>query len=141
MLDRFEGELCFDQSRVFSTGFSSGGMRSCAIACGRADVFRAIAPISGALFSGCPDGDAPIAMLGFHGTNDTVVSIAAGVTARDVVIERNGCQPEQMAVEADGCLEFQGCSEGNPVTWCEFNGGHTPAPQSGQRIWEFFSGF
>jgi polyhydroxybutyrate depolymerase len=141
MLDRFGAELCFDQSRVFSTGFSYGGMMSFAIACGRADVFRAIAPMSGALFSGCEDGDAPIAMFGFHGTTDAVVDIAQGVRARDVVVERNGCQPEADALEVDGCLAFQGCSEGHPVTWCEFDGGHTPAPQSAPRIWSFFSQF
>ena len=104
-------------------------------------VFRAIAPMSGALFSGCEEGDAPIAMLGFHGTTHTVVDIAQGVRARDVIIERNGCQPEEAALEADGCLAFQGCSEGHSVTWCEFDGGHMPAPQSAPRIWDFFSQF
>jgi polyhydroxybutyrate depolymerase len=141
MLDRFRGELCMDETRIFSTGFSYGGMMSYAIACGRADVFRAIAPMSGALYSGCDDGNTPIAMFGFHGTTDTVVPIANGVRARDVIAGRNGCQPGAMAVEADGCLSFQGCSEGHPVTWCEFNGGHMPAPQSAPRIWNFFSQF
>jgi polyhydroxybutyrate depolymerase len=141
MLDRFEAELCVDESRIFSTGFSYGGMMSFALGCGRADVVRAIAPMSGALFSGCLDGDAPIAMLGFHGTNDTVVDITAGVRARDEILERNGCGPEDEAVEANGCLAFEGCSEGHSVSWCEFDGGHTPAPQSGQRIWDFFSQF
>ena len=141
MLDRFGSELCFDQSRVFSTGFSYGGMMSLAIGCGRADVFRAIAPMSGALFSGCEAGDTPIAMLGFHGTTDTVVDIAQGVRARDEIAGRNGCQPVAQAVEADGCLAFQGCTGENSVTWCEFNGGHMPAPQSATRIWDFFSGF
>ena len=141
MLDRFQGELCIDQTRIFSTGFSYGGMMSYAIACGRADVFRAIAPMSGALYSGCDNGDTPIAMFGFHGTTDTVVPIANGVRARDVVAGRNGCQPAAMAIDTDGCLSFQGCSEGHPVTWCEFNGGHMPAPQSAPRIWNFFSQF
>jgi len=141
MLDRFGAELCFDQSRVFSTGFSYGGMMSFAIGCGRADVFRAIAPMSGALFSGCEDADTPIAMFGFHGTTDTVVDIAQGVRARDVIVERNGCEPAAQAVDADGCLAFQGCSEGHSVTWCEFDGGHMPAPQSAPRIWGFFSQF
>jgi poly(3-hydroxybutyrate) depolymerase len=141
MLDRFQGELCVDQTRIFSTGFSYGGMMSFTIACGRAEVFRAIAPMSGALYSGCADGDAPIAMLGFHGTTDTVVPIANGVSARNVIAERNGCQPAAMAVQSDGCLSFQGCSEGHSVTWCEFNGGHMPAPQSAPRIWDFFSQF
>ncbi|MEO8185481.1 MAG: prolyl oligopeptidase family serine peptidase, partial [Deltaproteobacteria bacterium] len=49
MLERFEGQLCIDQSRIFSTGWSYGGMMSLAIGCARADVFRAIAPMSGAL--------------------------------------------------------------------------------------------
>jgi polyhydroxybutyrate depolymerase len=141
MLDRFEGELCVDQSRIFSTGFSYGGMMSLAVGCARGDVFRAIAPMSGALYSGCEDGNAPVAMLGFHGVDDTVVPIANGVTGRDEFVGRNGCEPEASALEVDGCLSFQGCAEGSPVTWCEFDGGHTPAPDSAQPIWAFFSQF
>jgi len=141
MLDRFRAELCYDETRVFSTGFSYGGMMSFAIGCGRADIFRAIAPMSGALFSGCADGEAGIAMLAFHGVSDTVVDISAGVRARDVIVERNGCEADAPAVDDSGCSSFQGCSEGRPVTWCEFDGGHTPAPQSGARIWDFFAQF
>jgi polyhydroxybutyrate depolymerase len=140
MLERLEGNLCIDESRIFSTGWSYGGMMSNAIGCARGDVFRAIAPMSGALYSGCVDGDAPIAFLGFHGDDDTVVPIGNGVTARDVFVERNGCQPEA-AVEADGCQRFEDCAAGAPLTWCEFNGGHTPAPGSEQAIWDFFSQF
>lgn len=141
MLERLQGELCIDQSRVFSTGFSYGGMMSLAVGCARGDVFRAIAPMSGALYSGCEDGTAPIAMLGFHGVDDTVVPLENGVTGRDVFVERNGCEPAAAAVEADGCLSFSGCAEGAPVTWCEFDGGHTPAPGSAEPIWAFFSQF
>jgi polyhydroxybutyrate depolymerase len=140
MLERFDSELCFDRSRVFSTGFSYGGMMSLAIGCARGDVFRAIAPMSGALYSGCVDGDAPVAFLGFHGVDDTVVPLGNGQTARNVFVERNGCQPEA-AVESDGCVRFQGCAAASPVTWCEFDGGHTPAPGSAQAIWEFFTQF
>jgi polyhydroxybutyrate depolymerase len=141
MLGRLEGDLCVDESRIFSTGWSYGGMMSLAIGCARGDVFRAIAPMSGALYSGCADGDAPVAFLGFHGDDDDVVPIANGLTARDVFVERNGCQPEEAAVEADGCLRFEGCAAGFPVSWCEFDGGHTPAPGSEQAIWDFFSQF
>ncbi|HTV21465.1 MAG TPA: prolyl oligopeptidase family serine peptidase [Polyangiaceae bacterium] len=141
MLDRLRGELCIDESRIFSTGFSYGGMMSLAVGCARADVFRAIAPMSGALYSGCEDGSAPIAMLGFHGVDDTVVPLANGIMGRNVFVERNGCDPEASAVEVDGCLSFRGCAEGAPVTWCEFDGGHTPAPGSAEPIWAFFSQF
>ncbi len=142
MLERFEGELCIDESRLFSTGFSYGGMMSFAVGCARAEQFRAIAPMSGALYSGCEDGDVSIAMFGFHGNDDDVVPLGNGETARNVIAERNGCEPVAAAVEAeDGCLSFQGCAEGAPTTWCEFDGGHRPAPNSASRIWEFFSGF
>jgi hypothetical protein len=80
-------------------------------------------------------------MLGFHGVEDTLVPLADGVRGRDVFVARNGCEPEEAAIEVDGCLSFQGCAEGAPITWCEFDGGHTPAPGSAQPIWSFFSQF
>jgi poly(3-hydroxybutyrate) depolymerase len=141
MLERLESELCIDESRIFSTGFSYGGMMSFAVGCARGDVFRAIAPMAGALYSGCVDADASIAVLGFHGTTDTVVPLENGVSALDVFIERNGCEPQEIGATAEGCTSFQGCAAGNPVTWCQFAGGHTPAPGSAQPIWDFFSQF
>jgi polyhydroxybutyrate depolymerase len=141
MLGRFEGELCVDESRIFSTGWSYGGMMSIAVGCARADVFRAIAPQSGATYSQCEEGDSPIAFLGFHGNNDAVVPIENGRAARDVFVERNGCQPQAAAVQEGGCLRFEGCTAGAPVTWCEFSGGHMTAPGSEQAIWDFFSQF
>jgi len=141
MLGRLEADLCIDESRVFSTGFSYGGMMSFAVGCARGDVFRAIAPMAGALYSGCANGDAPIAVLGFHGISDTVVPLANGATARDVFVERNGCEPEEIGSDELGCTSFAGCAPGFPITWCQFDGGHTPAPASAQPIWDFFTQF
>jgi polyhydroxybutyrate depolymerase len=141
MLGRLEAELCMDESRIFSTGFSYGGMMSFAVGCARGDVFRAIAPMAGALYSGCADGDAPIAVLGFHGISDTVVPLANGATARNVFVERNGCEPQEMGADELGCRSFAGCADGFPITWCQFAGGHTPAPASAQPIWDFFMQF
>jgi hypothetical protein len=70
-----------------------------------------------------------------------LVPLGNGVTGRNVFVTRNGCESEESAVDVDGCLSFQGCREGFPVTWCEFDGGHTPAPGSAQPIWDFFSQF
>jgi poly(3-hydroxybutyrate) depolymerase len=141
MLDRFNSELCIDESRIFSTGFSYGGMMSFAVGCAMGDLFRAIAPMSGALYSGCEDGEAPIAVWGAHGDNDTVVPLADGERALDVFLERNHCESEATPVDPSPCVSYSGCDAGYPVVWCEFSGGHTPISNSGQSIWSFFSQF
>jgi polyhydroxybutyrate depolymerase len=155
MMERFRGELCFDEERVFSTGFSFGGMMSFAVACQTDGVMRAVAPQAGNIqVSGCEDGSRPVAVMGFHGDDDTVVPIDGGRAGRDVLIERNGCSEQTVPVDpsvyCDGlnssnepcsCVSYEGCMDGYPVIWCEFNGPHTPAPSSGATIWNFFSQF
>jgi len=144
MLDRFRAELCIDESRIFSTGFSYGGMMSFAVGCALGDVFRAIAPFAGALYSGCEDGTAPVAMWGSHGYSnggDGVVPIANGREGRDVFLERNGCDTNTVPVEPDECVAYQGCQDGYPVTWCEWDGGHTVPNFAGEAVWDFFSQF
>lgn len=148
---RFGEQLCIDESRVFSTGFSYGGMMSFALACGAPDMVRAIAPMAGTLFSGCEQGDSPVAMFGFIGQQDDLLS--ASRTARDEILSRSGCSEEGTVVESswcDGagggaqpctCVSYQGCDEGFPATWCEFTGGHQIAPNAGPTLWEFFSQF
>jgi polyhydroxybutyrate depolymerase len=149
MLARFREELCIDESRIFSTGFSFGGMMSFAVGCALGDVFRAIAPIAGALYSGCVDGTAPVALWGAHGYSggtatvgpDGVVPIDHGRQGRDEFLQRNGCGTETVRVEPDECVAYQGCRAGYPVTWCEWDGGHWVPGFAGQAIWDFFSQF
>jgi polyhydroxybutyrate depolymerase len=141
MLARFESELCIDLDRIFSAGFSFGGMMSFAIACEMGDVFRAIAPMSGALYSGCGNGDDPIALFGTHGLSDNVVSIGDGRAGLQEVLDRNNCSSETSPTTPSPCVTYQGCDEGYPVTWCEFEGGHSPQRWSAEPLWEFFSAF
>jgi poly(3-hydroxybutyrate) depolymerase len=127
-------------------------MMSFALGCGAADVVRAIAPMAGnTQASGCEDGDQPVAMLGFIGLQDTLLE--GSRNARDVILERNGCTAESTLIESSwcdeagggaqpcSCVSYQGCEEGYPATWCEFTGPHTPAPNAGRVLWEFFSQF
>jgi poly(3-hydroxybutyrate) depolymerase len=141
LIELFDGELCIDLDRIFSVGFSYGGMMSFAIACEMGDVFRAIAPLSGALYSGCGNGTEPIAMWGAHGTGDTVVPIGDGQSGLQEVLDRNGCSETSTPVDPSPCVTYDGCAEGYPVTWCEFDGGHGPQNWQVQPIWDFFSQF
>jgi poly(3-hydroxybutyrate) depolymerase len=142
MLAFFNSKLCIDQARIFSTGFSYGGMMSDAIGLDMADVFRAIAPMSGAFYSGGNRSSTrPIAMWMSHGDADDVVPLADGEAALNVFLKNNGCSAQTAPVSPDPCVAYQGCSAGHPVTYCKFSGGHTPPSFASQAIWEFFSQF
>ncbi len=152
MIEKFKAEMCIDESRIFSTGFSFGGMMSNAVGC--AGLARAIAPMAGnSQVSGCQAGTQPVAMMGFHGDHDSVVNISGGRAARDVFVGRNHCTDATMPADpgwCDGvaqnfqpcnCVSYQGCDAGYPVVWCEYNGDHMAAPSSGTTIWNFFAQF
>lgn len=141
LVQRFKGQFCIDDQRIFSVGFSFGGMFSFALGCEMPEIFRAIAPMSGALFGGCNSAAKPVAMWGAHGTGDSVVDISSGRSARDAYLARNGCSTTTSPTSPSPCVSYDGCSSGHPVVWCEWNGGHVPPSFSPSGIWNFFSQF
>src|SRR4029078_1091254 len=99
MIDRFKSEMCIDESRMFSTGFSFGGMMSNAVAC--AGLARAVAPMAGnSSVAGCTNGTQPVASMGFHGDHYSVVAISGGRSAKDTFVKRNGCSTTTMSAPA-----------------------------------------
>jgi poly(3-hydroxybutyrate) depolymerase len=141
LVAELEGEVCIDQSRIFATGFSFGAIMTITVACNMADVFRAVAPMSGSLQNGCPASDHSIAYWASHGTMDTTIDISKGEEARDEFVKRNKCSMTTMPTMPDGCVAYQGCADGYPVNWCPFDGIHQPPPFSGPAIWAFLSQF
>jgi poly(3-hydroxybutyrate) depolymerase len=151
MLDRFDSELCIDRNRIFSTGFSFGAMFSFTLACTPDSMTRAIAPQAGSAFGGCGNATQPVAVLAFVGVNDSLLS--GHRQAVNTFVERNGCsgEPIEMPMSwCDGldtnnlpcvCVNYQNCDQTYPVISCEYEAGHTFAPNSGDTIWEFFSQF
>jgi poly(3-hydroxybutyrate) depolymerase len=140
MLDEFNGGLCIDQERIFSTGFSFGGMMSYTVGY-HFDVFRAIAPCSGNLtvIDHDENNTGPLAIMAFHGDNDTFVTTSGGFDALTQYVGRNGCDSGTEPVSPSPCVSYQGCDV--PTIWCEFPGGHEPWSQQPQAIWDFFSQF
>jgi len=126
MLADVEGKYCVDRARIFSVGFSYGGMMSFALGCEMSDTFRAIAPMSGALYSdpSCKGTGPHVAMWGSHGLNDTVVPIDNGRAARDKILKENHCGTTTTPVDPSPCVKYQGCDPGYDVTWCEWDGPH-----------------
>jgi poly(3-hydroxybutyrate) depolymerase len=137
---------CVDRNRLFSVGFSFGGMFSHLIGCERGNVFRAIAPIAGSFFNyygfgGQPMCDYPVPMIGIHGTADTSVTPASGRSARDVWIAENGCSMTTMPSTPTECVDYQGCMGENAVKWCEHPGTHMVPSFAADAIWNFFRQF
>jgi polyhydroxybutyrate depolymerase len=141
LLERLEGALCIDESRIFATGFSMGGMMTITVACDLSDIFRAVAPMSGSLQNGCAASGQHIAYWSSHGTNDPTIAISQGEAARDEFVQRNHCQTSTTPIQPDGCVAYDGCDSGYPVDWCPFEGVHEPPPFSGPAIWAFLSQF
>ncbi len=142
MLSYFESNLCIDTSRIFSTGFSYGGIFSLLLGCQMSDVFRAIAPMSGEFFGSCrATNGRPVAVWQAQGDSDTTVPPANAQAANNYFVTKNGCSTQTMAVSPSPCVEYRGCQSGYPVTWCEFSGGHMPWSMAPDPIWAFFSQF
>src|SRR5450631_2608813 len=144
MLADVQAKYCSDNARIFSVGFSYGGMMSFAIGCEMSNVFRAIAPMSGSLYSdfNCKGSGPHVAMWGSHGLNDTTVPIADGRAARDKILQQNHCGTTTVPNSTDAsCVDYQGCDSGYPVTWCEFNGTHMPPSFGTSAITAFFKSF
>ncbi|WP_329125177.1 RICIN domain-containing protein [Streptomyces sp. NBC_01353] len=158
MIRRIEGGLCVNTAQRFATGFSWGGGMSYALACSRANVFRAVAVISGGEISGCSGGTQPIAYFGIHGISDSVLNIAQGRSLRDRFVGNNGCTPQSPREPVPGSrthitTTYSGCRAGYPVQWAAFDGGHMPGPVDGSpnesgvatwtkgEIWRFFAQF
>ncbi|WP_422768855.1 cellulose binding domain-containing protein [Plantactinospora sp. WMMC1484] len=154
MIRTIQNALCVDTAQVFSLGFSYGGGMSYALACARANVFRAVAIYSAGVISGCNGGNDPIAYLQAHGLSDNVLSISGGRAMRDRFVRNNGCTPASPPEPAQGSgthteFHYSGCSAGHPVVWYAFDGGHTPTPQDAgsnaawlpQETWTFFTQF
>jgi poly(3-hydroxybutyrate) depolymerase len=150
-----EDDLCIDQDRRFSTGFSYGGAMSYSLACSLGSELRAVAALSGnPMISGCSGGTGSVAYYGQHGTQDFVLPISGGREMRDRFLRNNGCTPGQREApdpprgsNAKVKTVYQGCQK--PVVWVVFDGQHTPTPrENGQadtwtprETWEFFSQF
>jgi poly(3-hydroxybutyrate) depolymerase len=136
ILAQIEGDLCVDTTRIFATGFSFGGAMAMALACTRADVFRAVAFFSGADLTGsCPTTlTKPIAYWASQASEDANgmdrTNPMTGEMKQAQFAAVNGCtaEPASTTFPAAGqphtCTIYKGCSAGHPTAYCVFNGAH-----------------
>jgi polyhydroxybutyrate depolymerase len=118
-----------DPKRIYATGLSNGGMMSYRLACEAADVFTAVAPGSGGIFTTSCTPSRPISVLDLHGTADTYVPYSQQATSTASIAMRDGCMAatSPATVPASGgdttCVTRTGCPSGIEVTSCSVAGG------------------
>jgi len=150
VVEAVDAQGCVEDGAVFATGFSGGGRMASALACARADLFAAVAPVAG-LRAGRADTAAPatieagscapsqpVAVQSFHGTADavnpypgntdprwgySVATAGAGWAALD------GCDAAPVTTPVTTTVSriaFPGCEGGSDVEYYEITGGgHT----------------
>ncbi len=135
LLDALEAEYCVDKKRVFSVGFSNGGMLSHRLACELSDRIAAIGPVAGTLAVDACSPSRPVPVIHFHGTSDFVVpfdggGLGGGKSVDDTIagwVQRNGCKdaaPTSVYQNGDAtCEEYQQCTDGASVRLCTISGG------------------
>jgi len=86
LVDQLRRTLPIDPSRVYASGASNGAMMSYRLACERAEVFTAIAPVAGAMPE--PLGprcspSRPVSIVAISGTEDPLILWNGGPVARN----------------------------------------------------------
>ncbi|OBB41522.1 esterase [Mycobacterium sp. 852002-51961_SCH5331710] len=139
LVDRLRQDYGVDPGRVFVTGTSAGGFMASRLACQRADVFAAAAPVAATLASGfsCAPSQ-PVSVLTVHGTSDPVVPFGGGPMlgrggASDIV---SAAAMAQRWRDIDGCpapaeqvqgnvhrFVATGCAAGTEVEFVQIDGG------------------
>jgi poly(3-hydroxybutyrate) depolymerase len=134
LLTQLEDGLCIDKSHVEIEGFSQGGAMVWTLACGLPGIFRLAVVHSGGGLS-MPQTCQAIPFFSSLGNDGSGQGMSS-----DFFAMTNGCMPKTMPMPPAGghvCTNYDGCSAGHPTRWCDYDGGHTPAPvDSGmQRSW------
>lgn len=141
LLALVDANLCIDDSRVFTTGFSFGAMMSYALTLGRANKLRGAVAMAAANynFTQPTNMHVPIAYMGTTGMsdgtcpwgNDTMGGKACDLQhAKDngcMIPSGNNIPTTTVGSKKYLCYDFTGCKDGYPVKVCTFDGPHTPS--------------
>ncbi len=162
MIEEIGRLVPLDESRVYVTGASNGGMMAYRLGCETCGVFAGIAPvianIPDPLFGDCRPC-APLALVAINGSADPLIPLDGGEVCEGVrfgctggrVVSQaesvgrfasaNGCDPHPVAEwlpprVADGTVVerqvFVGCQGSTVVAFIVYGGGHTWPPLPGQ---------
>jgi poly(3-hydroxybutyrate) depolymerase len=150
LIDTMAGRYKIDSNRVYSTGFSMGGMMSHKLACDVPDKIAAIGTASGYPLYGNDNcsPSRPVPICHTHGTSDKVVAYTGLEKWIAKFVKANGCPetPTTTNPTAKYKREYWGpCKEGSEIVVYHFDGmdhGYVDASKYGfsasDTFWTFF---
>jgi polyhydroxybutyrate depolymerase len=143
LLEELSANLCIDEARVFSMGFSGGGSFSSVLGCLRGDRFRGFASSGGILYFELTSQNAPCV-----GEPGAWVNIGTGevnddrLQMREFWRESNGCDLGEPAGPNQNdnppCVTYT-CDQ-QPMTHCSHDGGHEWPAFGNEEALEFLFG-
>lgn len=138
VMNQVLSELCIDQNRIFSLGFSGGGSFSGVLSCRRDDI-RAFAAGGAVIYfkeDDCIGDSAAWIQIGETDVN------AGREDFRDWFRERSGCTASSVPTTPGSCVAYDACNAERPVVYCEPVGlGHEVPDFFADAAWGFFQSF
>jgi polyhydroxybutyrate depolymerase len=157
LADKLRTQYGIDPGHIFATGMSNGSFMANRLACDRADLFAAVAPVSGTLGSkvAC-NPSRPVAVLEVHGTADPIVPFDGGsmrgrggesdIVSAPAMVQRwrtaDGCSGEPaedtLPGAGDGTVVHRftsaPCAPGTAVVFYQVDGGGHTWPDGPQYL-------
>lgn len=160
VIAKVRAEYSIDESRIYATGMSKGGMLSYRLACEMAPTFAAIAPVAATMTYAPCAPTSPVAVFHTHGTADENVPFEGGrgkdsnvngdwppvMNGIDGWRTIDGCDPGATVSSAGSptrdstCNEYPGCQRGTAVRYCLIKGGGHAWPGAPLNRWQINSG-
>ena len=154
LLDLLIADYCVDQSRVYATGMSGGGLFTSRLACDMSDRIAAAVSVAGFAYSDTCQPDRAVPFMAIHGTEDPTVPFDGDLTGTqfegeafiEILFEDNpipdqfgefavamGCSPEEQRVQQSPevmVTTYQDCDDAAPMVFYEVIGGGHSWPSS-----------
>lgn len=127
MLRQIEDSYCIDTARVYATGLSNGALMSSMLACARADVFAAVAPVAGVARAQDCDPGRPVPVITFHGTEDPLLPFN-GTVSGDAISSITSGDGATTTTAPPGDIDGEGYPA-SAAAWAEANGCGDPADE------------
>jgi polyhydroxybutyrate depolymerase len=161
LLDLLIGGYCVDESRVYATGMSGGGLFTSRLVCDMSERIAAASSVAALAYSDSCEPARPVPYMAIHGTEDETVPFDGDLTGTRFEAEEfarvlfsepipeqfaqfaeaMGCDPESERVQQSTDIfatTYNGCDDDVPLEFYEVvNGGHAwPSSPLAERLTE-----